>query len=95
MGKITSRKERLACLVETLETITGSQLSLVEAEQAALTGVHVTQHGYSLSWSESLGWVVQLPLDCPGIWAVTLSLSCLTGTVRHYGSTGVLILTKS
>jgi hypothetical protein len=75
-------------LAAALETLTGSQPSLVEVEKARRTGELVTQHGYKLSWSVSQNWVVQLPLDFPEIWAPTRLPFSLTGTVRLYGSTG-------
>lgn len=83
----TRRQEKLKWLAVALETLTGSQLSLADGEKAVRTGVHVTQHGYKLLWSESRRWVVQLPLDCPEIWARTLLPCCLTGIARLYGST--------
>ncbi len=82
-------------LAVALEILTGWQPSLREVELAKRTGEIVTQHGYKLLWSESLGWVVQLPLDFPEIWALTRLPSCSTDSEQPSGSTAMQTLMLS
>lgn len=56
-------EERRAALAVLSETLTGFQISGMDVAVAVQIGAIVTVSGYKLLWLDSLGWVVQLPLD--------------------------------
>ncbi len=60
-------------LVGLLTMPDGSKLSVSEQDTAMQTGETVTRNGYKVSWSQSLGWVVQLPLAFPETRGRTVS----------------------